>query len=84
MHVGVACDYCPDLFVDNWELKRTKDYFTGIETFIDEEKGQVKLDTIENDKYLGDIISFDGKNKKNILARRNKGIAIIKQMHSLP
>ena len=83
MHVGITCEYCPDLFVDNWELKRTKDYFTGIETFIDEEKGQVKLDTIKNDKYLGDIISFDGKNKKNILARRNKGIGIIKQIMNM-
>ena len=64
--------------INNWELKKTGDYVTGVETLEEEEKGQVKLDTIENEKYLGDIISFDGKNKKNIIARKNKGIAILK------
>ena len=80
MHIGVSNSQCPDLYVDNWKLKKTNEYFTMSENLKDEEGGQVKLDTVENEKYLGDIVSFDGKTKKNILARRNKGIGVVNQI----
>ena len=34
----------------------------------------------EEDKYLGDVISKDGRNLKNIQARVNKGIGIVKKI----
>ena len=83
MHVGLPSTTCPDLFVDNWKLKKQNDYFTGDENIEDEEDGKAKLDNIENEKYLGDIVSVDGKTKKNILARRNKGIGIVNQIMTM-
>ena len=38
------------------------------------------METIEEDKYLGDIIMNNGKNTKNIKARKDKGEGIRKQI----
>jgi hypothetical protein len=38
---------------------------------------------MEKEKYLGDIISVDGKNSKNIQARKGKAIGIINQITSI-
>ena len=80
MHVGKKSIVCPDLYVDKWELKKTDTFDNEEENFVDEEKGDEKLDTTENEKYLGDIISSDGRNKKNVMARRSKGVGIVKQV----
>ena len=50
---------------------------------IKEEIGLVKMEVVENEKYLGEIISQDGKNMKNILARTNGGIGITNQIMSI-
>ena len=80
MHIGLPCTKCPDLYVDNWKLVNTNEYFTNVENVKDEEDGQIKLDTVEHEKYLGDIITVNGKTNKNILARRSKGIGIVNQV----
>ena len=80
MHVGIPSNTCPDLFVDKWKVEMKNDYYTVEENIEDEEDGKAKLDEIEHEKYLGDIVSFDGKTKKNILSRRNKGIGIVNQI----
>ena len=80
MHIGLPCKKCPDLYVNNWKLRKTNEYYTNVEDIKDEEDGQVKLDTVKHEKYLGDIIAVDGKTKKNILARRSKGIGIVNQV----
>ena len=38
------------------------------------------LDVTEDEKYLGDIISVDGKNVKNINARVAKAQGILQQL----
>ena len=38
---------------------------------------------VAKDKYLGDIISVNGKNLENILARKDKSKGIIKQIISI-
>ena len=38
------------------------------------------METVEEDKYLGDIISSDGRNTKNIADRISKGIGKISQI----
>ena len=83
MNVGKPSTQCPDLFVDKWELKKVRNYFTGSENLKDKEDGRAKLNNIEYEKYLGDIVSFEGKNKRNILSRRNKGIGIVKQVMTI-
>ena len=39
--------------------------------------------SVEEEKYLGDIISCDGKNKKNITARKNRRIGVVNQIMSI-
>ena len=71
MHVGKKRqpEICPDLFIDGGQLEE----FTEIET---DEK-------VIEEKYLGDIISHDGKNTKNIISRVNKGVGISNQIMSI-
>ena len=37
----------------------------------------------QEQKYLGDIVSADGKQNSNILARKNKGLGIINQIEQI-
>ena len=41
------------------------------------------IESVEEDTYLGDLISGDGKNKKNIEKRISKGLGIISQILNL-
>ena len=63
IHVGGKEHTMPDLYIDNWELKKMngewKDTYTG----------KVLMERRDAEEYFGDIISKDGKNSKNILAR---------------
>ena len=42
-----------------------------------------KMDSSEEEKYLGDLISADGSNAKNIKARKDKGFGISDQIISM-
>ena len=55
----------------------------ALKTWRIKENGRAKLNNVESEKYLGDILCFEGKNKKNILFRRNKGIGIVKQIMTM-
>ena len=39
-----------------------------------------RMETSDTEKYLGDLISSDGSNKKNIQARKEKVIGIVSQI----
>ena len=45
--------------------------------------GEEVIDETDSEKYLGDIISNDGKNMKNIKARVNKGTGIVNKILTL-
>ena len=38
------------------------------------------METVDFERYLGDIISSDGKNTKNIDVRKNRGIGVVNQV----
>ena len=40
-------------------------------------EGDIMVERADADTYLGDIISKDGSNKKNIMARKAKGHGIV-------
>ena len=80
MHIGVKKSYCPDLKVDNWEVKLVEDCETGAKACEDAFVGEFKIDECETEKYLGDHISSRGTNEKNIEERKKKGIGIISQL----
>ena len=46
-------------------------------------EGEEEMELKEEEKYLGEIISKDGRNLKNIRARVNKGIGIMKNILNL-
>ena len=80
IHVGKKCSFCPDLYIDNWKLEEVDQAETGIIETQDEE---VKMEEKESDKYLGDIIMNNGKNTKNIKARKEKAYGIIDQVTAI-
>ena len=79
MHIGrVKEDFkCKDLYVDGWKIEETHDIQSGEDITIENNIGNVKMKETSDQKYLGDIISNDGKNIKNMQARHNKGNSVI-------
>ena len=71
---------CPELHVDGWAEECVNSFETGSTELNDVFKGEEKLLTTEAEKYLGDIISQDGKNLKNIVSRKNKGTGLVNQI----
>ena len=71
MHIGKAYNeaVCPD----GWDVKVVEDFNTKEVTKEDEYSGAQKMEEVSHEKYLGDIISSDGRNTKNITARVNRG-----------
>ena len=85
MHIGEESHdgICPELKVDGWEVKQVNHINTTEVTMEDEYTGMFEMNTVEQEKYLGDIISNDGKNTKNITARKNRGTGVVNQVISI-
>ena len=74
LHVGKTCNptLCGDLHVDGWKVNIVTDTVTG-HTYQEESfAGQVKMAVKHEQKYLGDLISADGKHDKNISMRKKQ------------
>ena len=56
---------------------------TGVENLLDVLTDEHKIEMASDDKYLGDIVSVDGKNSKNIAARVDKAQGIFKQLKNM-
>ena len=82
IHIGKHHeDYkCQPLFVDKWEEIDNRNEKNGTIEIKDEYVGEEIMENITEEKYLGDIVSHDGRNIKNIKARVNKGKGIIKKI----
>ena len=78
LHVGCARSTCPDLYADEWKLQKVKKSVLNIRNLIDVEDGIHQMEETDGTKYLGEIICVKGGNKKNIAARRGRGIVIVK------
>ena len=85
MHVGRTCssEICPDIFIDGWQVKEVEEMDTRSLPPEDEYSGMHLMKSANQEKYLGDIISKDGKNTKNVAARKNRGTGIIIQIQSI-
>ena len=64
-------------------MEEVSEVETGRVSIKEEHAGATKMEEIKEEKYLGDIISEDGKNMKNVLARQNKGWGIVTQIMSI-
>ena len=83
LHFGGKRHLCPDLHIDNWGLKKIDEEKTGLENLEDVYLGYYKIEGVEEEKYLGDIISSDGSNMKNVVTRKGKSNGILKQIGSI-
>ena len=77
LHVGTKKHCCPDLQIDNWGVEKKDEIMTGFDNLTD-----VRLEDHKLEK-VGDIISADGSNLKNVTARKDKSIGINKQICSM-
>jgi hypothetical protein len=74
---------CQPLFVDKWEEKAVEECYTGTTIIEDVCEGEDIMEQKEEEKYLGHVISKDGRNIKNIQARVNKGTGIVRKILSI-
>ena len=66
IHIGKKKHLCPDLCVDNWELRKKDENKTGIRNMEDIFVGDFPMSEKNSAKYLGDYICSDGSNTKTI------------------
>jgi hypothetical protein len=83
LHVGDNEHLTPKLYIDNWEVKKVNETKSGVTKLMDVNSGKICVDQTDKDTYLGDILTNDGKNIKNILARKAKGYGIINKITSI-
>ena len=85
MHIGKShAEYkCQTMKVDNWKEVEVFNEETGIDEVEDICNDDYEMEEKSNEKYLGDIISVDGRNVKNIKARVAKSTGIISRILSI-
>ena len=66
-----------NLKVDKWEIEHKDDIKSGKEIFFENYVGQVPIESTEEQKYLGFVLSSKGSNMANINYMRNKSYEII-------
>ena len=80
LHIGCKDQKCGDLFIDTWKIEETEEYDTDRKVLKDVLDNEYKIEQSEEERYLGDLITTDGKNIKNVSARKSRGIGIIDQI----
>ena len=82
IHVGKMREEhkCQPLYVDNWKEKDEPNSDFKEIRVGDMFDGEERMEETEQQKYLGDIVSKDGRNIKNFKMRVNKGIGIAKNV----
>ena len=82
IHVGKTREEhnCQDLYLEKWSEKivqKSNNMEMRIEDICGEEE---VMEEVSNEKYLGHVISSDGRNISNIKSRVNKGIGVMKKI----
>ena len=83
MHIGPKSQFCPNLSIDKWKVKQVKCASTGQFELSEEIVGKHQLKSVDDQKYLGDLLTSSGTNKLNIAARKTKGLGIISQIKTI-
>jgi hypothetical protein len=71
------------LYVDSWILDKKDENKKGIKNLADVFDGDYAMENVDSVKYLGDILSIDGSNTKNIEARKSVAVGAVKQIISI-
>ena len=83
LHIGKNQHVCPDLFVDDWRMEKIDEFETGIRNLKDVFNGDYAMEGVEDEKYLGDLLTTDGTNTKNVESRKSKGVGSVSQILSM-
>ena len=85
LHVGKVHEEhkCQTLEIDNWKEVEIMNEETGIDEIQDKCEGMEVMEEKDEEKYLGDLISTDGRNIKNVKARVAKGKGIVSKILSI-
>ena len=85
LHVGKTFEEykCQTLKINNWEEVEVLNEETGVEDIEDICNDELEIEKKVEEKYLGDIVSVDGRNIKNIKARVAKGKGINSRILSI-
>ena len=83
LHIGRKCRSCPELSIDTWKLEKSAEEIKSVVELVDVEGLKHIMEEVDSAKYLGDIIQTDGKNKRNIQERRNRGLGAVNQIQQL-
>ena len=83
LHIGHKKHLCPDLYVDNWELRKKDRNKEGISNMEDIFVGDFLMSEKDTAKYLGDYLSTNGSNRKTIEDRKAKGQGAINKILSI-
>ena len=80
IHIGKECEQykCHPLYVDSWEENEGEN--DEVEDIC---VGEEMMEEKDEEKYLGDVISKDGRNLKNIQSRVDKGKGIARQIFDI-
>ena len=83
--MGKTCEdhKCQPLYVDKWEEFENQNGENGSLEIQEKYVGEEQMEETEEEKYLGDIVSKDGRNLKNIQMRVNKGKGILKKIKNI-
>jgi hypothetical protein len=80
MHIGKDDILCKDLHVGGWTVDVVTDPVTGQSSNHEYFSGYETMKLKQEQTYLGDLVSSDGTQTKNVQQRRNKGLGVINQI----
>ena len=82
MLIGKKLDHVvnSDLTVDKWTVERRENAETGDTDRVETYAGQVVIGKVQEQKYLGFVLSSSGDNMANIRVLRNKSIGTIRKI----
>ena len=72
-----------ELYVDGWKMQEVQDELTGDLMCKETFDGEHELDVSNVEKYLGQILSNDGSNVKNVASRSGKGSGMVNTIESI-
>ena len=79
MCVCVKEHITPQLHISNWKAEKCETSSKIKDVYL----GETEMKRANESKYLGDLISIDGKNQKNIMDRKSKGYGIVLQISQM-
>ena len=72
-----------DLFVDKWKMQEVQSVNTGEKLQEETQDGDHVINSVDCEKYLGQVLSSDGSNTKNIVNLTSKGTGMVHKITNI-